>query len=144
MSRMIRLATALALMVAFSATAAPPDTLGEADQSVESVSIVALIANPEKYDGKPVRVIGAFRLEFEGTAICLHKDDLVNALSSNCLWITLDGARLGEGVGDLPDLNGNYVLVEGRFSKDDHGHMGMYPGAITGIWRTTDWSWTSR
>jgi hypothetical protein len=137
---MIRFATILMLLFAATAFAAPPSNLGVPSQSVERTSIVALIANPEKYDGKPVQVIGAFRLEFEGNMICLHKDDLTNFIAGNCLWISLDGDKLGEGASKLPELNGKYVLVEGIFMKDQHGHMGMYAG----IWRTTDWSWPTR
>jgi hypothetical protein len=138
----------IATITAVAATAlahgATPDNLGKVDPAVEQVSLVALIANPDKYEGKPVRVIGAFRLEFEGNEICLHKEDLINALSQNCLWISLDGTKLWPGADGLSRLNDHYVLVEGHFTTTDRGHMGMDSGAIIDIWRVSDWSWATR
>ena len=43
------------------------------DDAVEDVSIVQLIAQPEKFEGKRVRFIGFLRIEFEGNAICTGK-----------------------------------------------------------------------
>jgi hypothetical protein len=123
------------LFVALSAQAASAVSLGKADQSVERVSLISLIANPDKYDGKRVRAIGAFRLEFEGNAFCLHKEDLVQRIYENCVWVEPDLKVLGTDYKTLSQLNGEYVLFEGTFHKDDHGHRGLFSGAITGIWR---------
>jgi hypothetical protein len=38
--------------------------------------MIQLIANPQAWDGKHVRVIGFLRLEFEGDALYLHREDL--------------------------------------------------------------------
>jgi hypothetical protein len=43
------------------------------DSLVEEVSLIQLIATPERYHGKFVEVIGYMNLEFEGNAIYLHK-----------------------------------------------------------------------
>jgi hypothetical protein len=45
------------------------------DMSALDVSLIQLIANPESYDGKKVRIIGFLRLEFEGDALYLHQVD---------------------------------------------------------------------
>ncbi|MBF9140172.1 hypothetical protein [Hymenobacter properus] len=50
------------------------------------VSLVKLIANPEKYDGKTIQVIGFLNLEFEGDAIYLHKEDFDQGLTRNGFW----------------------------------------------------------
>jgi hypothetical protein len=50
-------------------------------------SLIALIARPELYDGKVVRVIGFVRFEFEGNALYLSRLDYENAVSRNGLWI---------------------------------------------------------
>jgi hypothetical protein len=55
-----------------------------------SVSIVQLIATPEKYDGKVVQVMGFLRLEFEGNAIYLHEDDYTHAIYKNGLMIVIN------------------------------------------------------
>jgi len=127
------------LISAATARASTFVNYGEADQSAKSVSLVSLIANPEAYDGKSVRVIGAFQLAFEGNQLCLHKADLIHGLSSNCLWIEPNLAKLGVSYAKLAEFNGKYVLVEGTFVQGNHGHMGMFSGAITPIWRVTLW-----
>jgi hypothetical protein len=45
------------------------------EKNAEKISLVQLIANPKKYDGKVIEVIGFLSLEFEGRALYLHKDD---------------------------------------------------------------------
>src|SRR6188472_601053 len=50
-------------------------------------SIVSLLATPERYAGKTVRVHGFVRLEFEGDAIYLHKEDFDQRLTSNAIWL---------------------------------------------------------
>ncbi len=44
------------------------------------VTLVQLIANPEKFDGKSIRVIGFLRLEFEGNVLYLHREDYEHAI----------------------------------------------------------------
>jgi len=112
---------------------------GRVDNRAESASLVALIARPEAYADRPVRVIGAFRLEFEGDAICLHSEDLAKRVSDNCLWMSLDMVALGTSRAELEKLNGKHVLLEGIFSAEHRGHFGMYPGAIRDIWRVSEW-----
>ena len=58
-----------------------------AGQSNDPVSLIQLIANPEKYDGKQVQVVGFLRLEFEGNALYLHEDDYTNNLYGNAVGI---------------------------------------------------------
>lgn len=122
-----------------AAHAAPYVNYGKPDYSAKDISLVALIANPDAYDGKPVRVIGAFQLEFEGNELCLHKEDLVQGLTKNCVWIEPDLKVLGVSYEDLTKFNGKYVLVEGTFVKGDLGHMSLNSGAITPIWRVALW-----
>jgi hypothetical protein len=106
---------------------------------VTNVSLVSLIANPEKYDGTPIRAVGAIRLEFGGKTLCLHEEDQVRFNSANCFWIEPDLQALGTDAKTLSSLSGQYVLLEGTFQKDEHGHRGSYPGAIVGIWRIESW-----
>lgn len=101
-------------------------------EQITSASIVALIANPDRYDGKLVRIIGFLRIEFEGNVIYLHQSDYEHAISSNGLWAEIDMMR--------KDLDKKYVLIEGTFDAGNHGHMGMFSGAITKIRRAQVWS----
>ena len=95
-------------------------------------SLVQLIANPDKYDGHEVRVVGYVRLEFEGNAIYLHREDYEKGLTANALW--LDTRSCNSRASGKPFTKG-YAVVEGTFSSTNHGHMGMFSGAIVRITR---------
>ncbi len=79
----------------------------QVEQIPESVSLIQLIASPREWDGKLVRVIGFCRLEFEGHALYLHKQDFDQAIPNNGVWL---GAPW-----PVPDslvyLSDEYVLV---------------------------------
>ncbi len=113
-------------------TEAATDNLTQLDCDV---SMVQLIATPEKYDGKFVRVIGVGNLEFEGDCISLSKEDLKYGVG-NSIWIELDGTISYD---EAAQYNGEYVIVEGVFDKDDCGHMDMFRGSIKNISRYDLW-----
>jgi hypothetical protein len=98
-----------------------------------AASIVQMLANPERYDGRRVRTFGYIHLEFEGNAIYLHQEDERNSLSANGLWVSLT-----PGI-SRHDCNDSYVLVEGTFSASDRGHMGLWNGAVSDITRCLKW-----
>ena len=114
-------------------------TCGAANNNVESVSLMQLIVNPEEYHGKPVRVIGVSRIEFEGDGIWFTKEHYEHNVYMNSLWIEPDYDALGVTRQQLEQFNWKYVLVEGVFNKDNHGHMGMYSGAIEKVTRFQLW-----
>lgn len=93
-----------------------------------NVSLVRLLAAPEQFDGKRVKVIGFVHLEFEGDHIYLHREDFERGLMPN-----------GFPLGFRPDVykrgksfNDRYVLMEGTFRA-------AYGGGITDIWSATVW-----
>ena len=112
------------------------DEKNAANHYAEDVSIIELIANPEKYDSKLVRVIGVGNLEFEGNYICLSKEDWEQS-GSNQIWIEL-GTR-ATPYQEAQAYNGKYVIVEGFFDKDNCGHFGIFHGAITKVSRYELW-----
>ena len=112
---------------------------GEADHSAVDVSLINLIATPEKYHGKVVRVLGVLNLEFEGNHIWLSKEHWRNRVVKNSIWVSLNEAALGTTEKELSVFNGQYVIVEGVFNKDNHGHMGLSSGAIENITRLAEW-----
>jgi hypothetical protein len=95
----------------------------------ESVSIVQLIATPEKYNGKVVQVAGFLRLEFEGDTIYLHEDDYNHGIHKNGLWVVRN-AKIDE---KASKLNMHYVVLEGTFDASNQGHLGLNSGSITNI-----------
>lgn len=118
-----------------------------AQQSRFDVSIISLIANPEKYDGKKVRISGFLHVQFEDSAIYLHKDDADHLIGENALWV--DYAKdpslqpICKEKYDASKLmtkyfNGRYVLIEGVFNMKGRGHMGAFSGTIEDVSRVLE------
>jgi hypothetical protein len=99
------------------------------------VSLVELIANPDKYDGKQVLITGFLRLEFEGDALYLHREDSEHVLTKNAIWV-IATADMNK---NRDRLDGTYVILEGTFNAKRHGHMGLYSGEIGNIKRAEPW-----
>lgn len=108
---------------------------GEVNRNTIDVSLINLIATPDKYDGKVIRVIGVSNIEFEGTAIFLSKEDFLNMVTKNALWMSFNEKAIDQSGKELSKYNGKYVLVEGVFRKNHHGHMGLFSGTIENITR---------
>ena len=89
-------------------------TLGQSDISV---SLIRLIANPEKYDGQAVSVIGYLRLEFEGNMIYLHKEDFDHRVSENAVRV---GIKKNERA-QFKKKDLHYVLIVGTFQAAKSG-----------------------
>jgi hypothetical protein len=106
--------------------------------AAEHVSLVNLIATPEKYDGKLVMVEGVCAIEFEGYALYLSNDDRKHRVGKNAVWaayytlVNVDNPLTYK-------LDGRYVLVEGYFDAKSHGHMGIFSGSITNVTRILTW-----
>jgi hypothetical protein len=107
---------------------------GEEMRTIKSVSMIQLIANPEKYDNKLIRVKGFLLLEFERHVLYLSSLDYENAISENALQLRiLDIKQYTKG-------NKGYVLIEGIFNMHTYGRRGlMYSGSIEKIERLEVW-----
>ena len=73
-----------------------------------TVSLIQLIANPEKFDGQVVRFHGVANIEFEGNAVFLSKDHRRNMVTSCALWLDLSEELQKE----REWTSGRYVLLE--------------------------------
>jgi hypothetical protein len=111
-------------------------TLNKANQNALSVSIIDLIANPDMYDGKLVRVIGVGNIEFEGNAIYLSRDDW-KYVTKNGLQIELSSNASPRS--EAEKFNGKYVIVEGVFNMRNKGHFDMWSGSIINVTRYELW-----
>ena len=107
------------------------------DDTVQNVSLIQLIVLPEKFDGKPVRFIGFLRIEFEGDAIYLHREDFDHGISNNGVWIHIPADMTKH---QKDEVNMHYVICAGVFKASDRGHMGMFSGAIASVRRLESWS----
>lgn len=88
----------------------------------QRVSIVSLIASPDRYEGKAVVVTGFFRVDFEHSAIYLNEDDGKHSIRPNGFW--LDGR--------IPDhMRNQYVTVQAIFTTT-RGRLEGFPGTLCG------------
>jgi hypothetical protein len=127
----VRLLTTVLFMLLQLSFAAP----AFAQESVEDVSLIALIANPGDYDGKRVRVHGFLNLEFEGNALYVGKDSF-DAAIFDAVWIERPRSL---GTAQARALSGRYALVEGTFNAKERGHMGAFAGSLERISRLERW-----
>jgi hypothetical protein len=104
-------------------------TFGQVSSKTPMISI---IANPERYDGKRLRMIGYLHLEFEGDMLCPTLEIYGARDAASCIWI--------EATPQMQRLSDHYIIVEGRFSSSDRGHMGMFSGALQNVTRADRWS----
>jgi hypothetical protein len=106
-----------------------------ADRRALSVSLIQLIANPAAYNSKKVRVIGFLRLEEEGNALYLHREDFEMGLMNNAIWI--DPPRdISKAQTEL--VNNQYVICEGVFRAGASGN-GAFLGRINRVTRLEKW-----
>ena len=137
--KMIQLCVAAAicaglLVAAPSMRAAKKPNLLTANKDAVEVSIIALIASPEKYEGKLVRVIGFVHLRFEANAVYFHDEDFQRAIAKNALWLDIPN-----GTPDPVFSTGQYAIVEGVFTARKQGHMNDYSGELSNVTRLQPW-----
>ncbi|RTY85534.1 hypothetical protein [Flavobacterium sp. GT3R68] len=96
------------------------------DEKVQTVSIIQLISNPEKYDGKIISVAGFLNLGFEETALYLSQNDEEHKLKKNSIWIDKDSDRSSI-------YHKEYVIITGTFDMKNNGHFGSFSGTLKKI-----------
>jgi len=80
---------------------------------VVTVSLIRLIAFPEKYDGKRIQVRGYYVRGFEASSLYPTKEDHEMYNLPNQIRISIEGIR-GDKIGGSKTFRG-YVTVIGRF-----------------------------
>ena len=108
----------------------------EINQNAIDVSIIQLIASPEKYQNKVVRVIGVGNIDFEGDSVYLSKDDWKYDIYENSFWLDVGEDFQYEEAGKI---NGKYVIIVGTFNMNNKGHLGLWSGSIEKITRYQLW-----
>jgi len=93
-------------------------------------SFVQLLARPQRFHGKEVQVIGYMTLRQEDTALYLTEELARHGGSQDAIWLDLSSA---------PDFTSGWVLVQGRFNAERHGHFAMYAGSLEEIVRIERW-----
>lgn len=124
------------MLLSTAATAQMKGYFRDAGNDSQDVSLVQLIANPEKYDGKRVRFIGFLRIEFEGDAIYFHREDYDRGLSRNALWVHIPSDMKNT---EKSATDKHYVICVGVFRANGHGHMGLFSGEVSDVRRIQVW-----
>jgi hypothetical protein len=93
---------------------------------VRDVSLVQIIAEPKPFDGLDVRLVGAFQFEREEQALYLHAEDREFRNELNAVWVEVQP----ELVETAKALSGCAVIVEGRLSARERGHLGGYAATL--------------
>ena len=94
------------------------------------VSLINLIASPEKFDGKRVRVDGVSCLNYEGEALYLSEYDYIHVFTKNSISMQIDDSLSVD-----KDTNGKAVIVEGVFRKIKEGTIELHSGYLDDISR---------
>ncbi len=103
-------------------------------------SLVELIARPELYDGRRIRVIGFINLEFESNHLYLSREDWEHGLFVNGVLVRPPPGLDSDSGPARKRPNRQYVIVEGTFNAHMRGHLGVGSGGIDQITRLDPWN----
>jgi hypothetical protein len=98
-----------------------------------NVSLIQLIANPDKFHGKLVRIKGFLVVESEHSAIFMSLDDAEMQILANA--ISLGGELAGVEGSEETYGSGRWMLVEGIFKANEQGTGTQYGGLIDNLSR---------
>jgi hypothetical protein len=115
-----------------------PLAFAQKQQESEWISLIGLIATPERYDGKLVHVTGWATIEFENTALCLS-DRPVS--TKECVWLEIvEGPLVTSSYTKAEEswkkFHRRVITLQGRFLMRNNGHMGAYSGSIGQVTKT--------
>ncbi len=102
------------------------------------VSVINLIATPEKYNNKYIQVEGYVHIKFEDMALYLSKESADYLNGQNAIWLDFNKDFLKiepQNYTNLWNFDCKYVLIEGVFDKNDSGHMSSFAGSINNVRR---------
>ena len=98
----------------------------------EDVSMVQLLATPEKFDGRPVHVVGYARFISGEGAVYLSDSDGMRQIDKNALALVVTDRQMQKRESRL---DRQYVFVEGIFHADNKGRQELYSGTIDAVSR---------
>jgi hypothetical protein len=105
-------------------------------QRPQQVSLIQLISDPDRFDGKPVIVVGFLVFGSEGDGLFLHQSDFEHGIDANAVAIQ----RTSEMNANRELLDGKYVLVQGVFQATDRGPLFPKSGIVGKVVRCEMWS----
>jgi hypothetical protein len=100
-----------------------------------SVGMVALLATPEKYNGKVIQTWGFLNLRSDDDALFLHEEDLRVPLLKNSFRLELTVEQEKK----FKDLNLTYVVIEGTLHSEGAAGPALDSGTIIHITVVNGW-----
>jgi hypothetical protein len=100
--------------------------------NIPNVSLVSLIATPDRFENSVLRVQGIAYLDSKHyiNAIFLTREDKIRGNSANAIFLYFSPA-----IRDADRLNGKFVIVEGKFTSENKGHLNAFPGSLIEVTR---------
>lgn len=93
-------------------------------------SVNEVAAELEQLHGHTIQIAGVLHLEFEGNSL-LHFPSGERLPGCECgLWANFDVEPLTRAACTVERFNGRRVVVAATIDKDEHGHMGLWPGGV--------------
>jgi hypothetical protein len=99
------------------------------------VGMVALVANPQRYEGKITRTVGFLCVEFEGNALYVHDEDYRHGLSKNSMALRLSDSQSKQ----FKSLSLRYVIIEATAYANGLESTAEWAGALGNITRLEVW-----
>lgn len=129
---------ALVLVIA-SLMGVPQSFAAERPAEAEAVSLINLIATPERYHGKKVHITAYITVEFENMSLCMSEHVISR---KDCLWLAIGPDEI-QSVGDVKrynqmkdvwlQANHQVAVIHGTFDMEHTGHLGGWTGAIKNV-----------
>ncbi len=104
---------------------------------IRTVSMIQLLATPEKFHKQKIRVSGFMALAFEGNHLSPNREDYENRLFGNSVWLHLSSEQLQQ----WESRSRGYFLLEGTYNARSRGHMSAFNGSIEKLTRIEPWPW---
>lgn len=128
---MYKIVRLLALFVVVSSVA-----YSNAATQVQNVSLIELLIQPEKFDGRTIAVVGFLETSFDGSLLYLHREDSENWILENAIWVHRN-ELMDKNQGSL---NRKYVKVIGKFKVGYKEQLGDPPNGFSEIRDIKLWS----
>ena len=103
---------------------------------LQNVSLLELVVQPEKFDGKTIAVIGYLDVSFDGSLLYVHREDAENWISENAVWVR----RTEQMERNRSSLNHKYVKLVGKFKVGYSQQLGDPPNGFSEVQSISLWS----
>lgn len=97
-------------------------------EEIQNISLVELIANPNKYHKKKIKVAGYFSNEHDGRAIYISKNDFITGIYKNGIYLYYGNLPMQKFEIEPPYQG--YVTIIGVYNKDMKGSYNFYSGGF--------------